>query len=135
MSSLVVPIWAWVLLAALMLSLISIDLFAHRGDRVDSRRRALMWSVVWILAAAGFGVFVIVMFGLAAGEQYFAVYLLEKSLSIDNLFLFLVIFGALGIPRNEQRRVLTWGIIGALVMRGVFIGAGIAVLHQWHQVT
>ncbi len=135
MSDLVVPAWAWGLLAGVMLLLIAIDLFAHRGDQIDSRRRALVWSVVWIAAAVVFGVFVAVMFGAETAEQYFAAYLLEKSLSVDNLFLFLVVFTALGIPASEQRRVLTWGIIGALVTRGVFIALGAAVLHRWHEVT
>ena len=121
MSELVVPAWAWGLLAGVMLLLISIDLFAHRGDRVDSRRRALVWTVVWIAAAMVFGAVVAVWFGADAAEQYFAAYLLEKSLSVDNLFVFVVVFGALDIPVSEQRRVLTWGIIGALVTRAVFI--------------
>jgi tellurite resistance protein TerC len=135
MSNLVVPAWAWALLAGIMLLLVSIDLFAHRGDRVDSRRRALAWSMVWVAAAVAFGGFVAAYFGAETAEQYFASYLLEKSLSVDNLFLFLVIFGALGIPLHEQRRVLTWGIIGALVTRGAFIAAGAAVLHRWHEIT
>jgi tellurite resistance protein TerC len=135
MSNLAVPGWAWGLLAALMISLISIDLLAHRGDRADSRRRALVWSLVWIGAALLFNVFVAVRFGLAAGEQFLAAYLLEKSLSVDNLFLFLVIFAAFKIPASEQRRVLTWGIIGALVTRAIFIAAGAALLERWHAVT
>ena len=135
MSNLVVPAWAWALLAGLMLLLISIDLFAHRGDHPESKRRALVWSLVWVAAAVAFGVFVGWNFGAEAAEQYFAAYLLEKSLSVDNLFLFLVIFTALGIPATEQRRVLTWGIIGALVTRAVFIAAGSAVLSRWHEVT
>ena len=134
MHSIVVPVWAWGLLAGLMLLLVSIDLYAHRGDHVDSRKRALVWSVVWIAAALAFNAFVAVKFGLEAGEQFLAAYLLEKSLSVDNLFVFLVIFGALNIPRTEQRRVLTWGIIGALVTRGIFIAAGAAVLQRWSAV-
>jgi len=135
MLDLVVPAWAWALLAGVMLFLISIDLFAHRGDHLDSRRRALVWSIAWIAAAVLFGVFVAAYFGAEVAEQYFAAYLLEKSLSVDNLFLFLVVFTALGIPPAEQRRVLTWGIVGALVTRGVFIALGAAVLHRWHEVT
>jgi tellurite resistance protein TerC len=115
-----------------MISLISIDLLAHRGDRADSRRRALIWTALWIGAALLFNVFVAVRFGAEAGEQFLAAYLLEKSLSIDNLFLFLVIFAAFKIPASEQRRVLTWGIIGALVTRGVFIALGAALLHRYH---
>src|SRR5207249_3608744 len=103
--------------------------------QVDSRRRAALWSLVWIGAALGFNVFVALHFGSTAGEQFFAAYLLEKSLSVDNLFLFLVIFGALGIPPTEQHRVLTFGIIGAFVTRFVFIVAGVAALHRWHQIT
>ncbi len=132
MNALVVPAWAWSLLAGVMISLIAIDLLAHRGDRADSKRGALIWTAVWIAAALGFNLFVALYFGAEAGEQFLGAYLLEKSLSIDNLFLFLVIFGALGIPRTEQRRVLTWGILGALIMRAVFIAAGIAMLHRWH---
>jgi tellurite resistance protein TerC len=135
MPDLVVPAWAWGLLAVVMLLLVSIDLFAHRGDRVDSRPRALVWSLVWIAAAVVFGGFVAVYFGASMAEQYFAAYLLEKSLSVDNLFLFVVVFAALEIPSAEQRRVLTWGIVGALVTRGVFIALGSAVLHRWHGIT
>jgi tellurite resistance protein TerC len=135
MSELVVPAWAWALLAVVMLLLIAIDLFAHRGDRIDSRGRALVWSAVWVAAAVVFGGFVALWFGADAAEQYFAAYLLEKSLSVDNLFVFVVIFGALGIPTSEQRRVLTWGIIGALVTRALFIALGAALLQRWHEVT
>ncbi|HET9988021.1 MAG TPA: hypothetical protein VFQ65_05870, partial [Kofleriaceae bacterium] len=105
MTSIVVPAWAWALLAILLLVCLAIDLVAHRGDHVDSRRRALAWSFAWIGVAVGFGVFVTLQFGSELGEQWFAAYLLEKSLSIDNLFLFVVVFGALAIPRTEQRRV------------------------------
>ncbi len=135
MSELVVPAWAWALLAGVMLLLIAIDLFAHRGDRSESRRGALLWTVVWIAAAVVFGALVAAWFGAGAAEQYFAAYLLEKSLSIDNLFVFVVVFGALDIPVSEQRRVLTWGILGALVTRAVFIALGAAILHRWHEVT
>src|SRR5499427_11161704 len=125
MPEFVVPAWAWGLLAGVMLLLIAIDLFAHRGDRIDSRGRALAWSAVWVAAAVVFGGFVALWFGADAAEQYFAAYLLEKSLSIDNLFVFVVIFGALGIPTSEQRRVLTFGILGALITRCIFIFAGV----------
>ena len=135
MSELVVPAWAWGLLAGVMLLLIAIDLIAHRGDHVDSRRRALVWTVVWIAAAVVFGAVVAAWFGAEAAEQYFAAYLLEKSLSVDNLFVFVVVFGALDIPVSEQRRVLTWGILGALVTRFAFIALGAAILERWHEVT
>ncbi|HEY5920276.1 MAG TPA: TerC/Alx family metal homeostasis membrane protein [Kofleriaceae bacterium] len=129
------PTWAWVLLAALVLGCITIDLIAHRGDGTDSKRSAIVWSCIWIAVALVFNGFVAVSFGLEAGEQFFAAYLLEKSLSVDNLFLFLVIFGELRIPRAEQRRVLTWGILGALITRCIFIVLGAAALQRWHEVT
>ena len=90
---------------------------------------------MWIAAALAFGAVVAAWFGAAAAEQYFAAYLLEKSLSVDNLFVFVVVFGALDIPVSEQRRVLTWGILGALITRAVFIAAGAALLHRWHEIT
>jgi tellurite resistance protein TerC len=132
MSSLAVPAWAWALLAVIVCTSISIDLFAHRGDRVDSRRRALAWSAVWIALALAFNVFVAHRFGAEAGEQFLAAYLLEKSLSVDNLFVFLLVFSALRIPAAEQRRVLTWGIAGAIFTRGLLIFAGAAAVARWH---
>ncbi|HSK05010.1 MAG TPA: TerC/Alx family metal homeostasis membrane protein [Kofleriaceae bacterium] len=132
MSSLAVPVWTWVLLAVIVSVSVSIDLFAHRGDRVDSKRRALLWSIAWIVIALAFNVFVAVRFGLDAGEQFLAAYLLEKSLSVDNLFVFLLVFTALRIPITEQRRVLTWGIAGAILTRGVLIFVGAAAVQRWH---
>jgi tellurite resistance protein TerC len=134
MSSLAVPAWAWALLAVIVCISISIDLFAHRGDRVDSRRRALLWSIGWIVLALAFNVFVAYRFGLDAGEQFLAAYLLEKSLSVDNLFVFLLVFSALQIPVTEQRRVLTWGIAGAILTRGLLIFLGAAAVARWHAV-
>jgi len=135
MAALVIPAWAWALLAGSLVICLAIDLLAHRGDHVDSRKRALAWSAVWITVAVGFGVFVTAQFGSSAGEQWFAAYLLEKSLSVDNLFLFVVVFAALQIPRAEQRRVLTWGILGALATRALFIVTGTAALERWHWIT
>lgn len=135
MSSLVVPAWAWALLACLVVASIAIDLFAHRGDRVDSKSRALVWTLVWVAVAAAFGGWVAARFGAVAAEEYFAAYLLEKSLSVDNLFVFLLVFGALKIPAKEQRRVLTWGILGAIVCRGALIFAGAAAIERWHALT
>lgn len=123
---------AWPGLFALVILLLAVDLFGHRGDRVDSSRRALIWTGAWVVLALAFGVGLWVVQGAVVAEEYFAVWLLEKSLSIDNLFVFLVIFDALAIPRTEQRRVLTWGIVGALVTRAIFIAAGAALLERWH---
>ncbi len=134
MSSINVPAWAWALLALVLVVSISIDLFAHRGSHVDSRKRALAWSLGWIGVALAFNVFVAVRFGAAAGEQFLAAYLLEKSLSVDNLFVFLLVFASLRIPVTEQRRVLTWGIAGAIVTRGLLIFVGAAAVKEWHSI-
>jgi len=134
-SSLVVPVWAWIVLGCVLIAALSIDLIAHRGDRQDSRRRAVVWSVGWVVLALAFNGLVAIWFGGEAGEQFLGAYLLEKSLSVDNLFLFVVVFGALGIPVAEQRRVLTWGIVGALVTRALFIVAGLAAIQRWHELT
>lgn len=135
MSSINVPAWAWALLAALVIVSIIVDLFAHRGDHVDSKKRAIIWSLVWVGVSLLFNLGVAIGFGADAGEQFLAAYLLEKSLSVDNLFVFLLVFGALGIPAAEQRRVLTWGIFGAIVSRGVLIFAGAAAIERWHWLT
>jgi tellurite resistance protein TerC len=135
MPAIDVPVWAWALLGTLLLVFISIDLIAHRGDGAESRRSAIVWSVIWVAAALGFNLFVALQFGREAGEQFLAAYLLEKSLSVDNLFLFIVIFAELGIPRTEQRRVLTYGILGALATRCLFIVVGAAAIQRWHEVT
>ncbi|MGE0868326.1 MAG: TerC/Alx family metal homeostasis membrane protein [Kofleriaceae bacterium] len=132
MSPIIVPVWAWALLALVVGFSISIDLFAHRGDHVDSKRRALAWSIGWICVALLFNVFIAVWFGIDAGQQFLAAYLLEKSLSVDNLFVFLLVFACLQIPVTEQRRVLTWGIAGAIVTRGVLIFVGAAAVREWH---
>jgi tellurite resistance protein TerC len=135
MSGIDVPAWAWPMLGTVLVICITIDLIVHRGDHADSRRSAILWSIAWVGVALAFNGFVWVKLGSEAGEQFLAAYLLEKSLSVDNLFLFLVIFGELRIPRTEQRRVLTFGILGALATRLVFIVLGAAALARWHEVT
>jgi len=135
MSSLVVPVWAWALLGIIVLSSIAIDLFAHRRHHVESKARALGWSIAWIAVACAFGIWVGTRFGSQAAEEYFAAYLLEKSLSLDNLFVFLLVFGSLGIKHVDQRRILTWGILGAIVFRGLLIFAGAAAIERWHVLT
>jgi tellurite resistance protein TerC len=134
MSPITVPVWAWALLALVVTISVSIDLFAHRGDHVDSRKRALAWTIGWVVVSLGFNVFVAVHFGLEAGEQFLAAYLLEKSLSVDNLFVFMLVFATLRIPATEQRRVLTWGIAGAILTRGALIFAGAAAVKEWHSI-
>lgn len=134
MSQTPIPAWAWAALAVTLFVLLAVDLLAHRGGRADSTRGAIAWSVFWIAVALVFNVGVGVAFGLDRAQEFLAAYLLEKSLSVDNLFVFLLIFGRFGIGPHLQRRVLTWGIIGALVTRGLFIGIGAAAIQRWNWV-
>lgn len=123
----------WAVFAVVMLLLIAVDLFAHRrGHGTDSPRRALLWSIGWIAAAMAFNVYVVIAYGLRAGEEFLTAYILEKSLSVDNLFVFLLLFQALKIPPELERRVLSWGVFGALVTRGIFIAVGGALIARWH---
>ena len=134
MAPLEVPLWAWLTLGVVVAVSLGIDLVGHRGDHGQSRRAAIVSSVLWIALALAFGGGVAVMFGMDVAEDYLTAYLVEKSLSIDNLFVFLIIFARLQIPKAEQHRVLQWGIIGAFVTRGLFIAGGAALLSAWHGV-
>jgi tellurite resistance protein TerC len=127
-------ILGWTVLAAVLVGACGVDLFAHRGARADPPRRALAWSVAWVGMGLAFGGWVAVTYGARRGEQFLAAYLLEKTLSLDNLLVFFLIFERLAIDPVDQRRILFWGIAGALLTRGAFIGAGVGALERWHPV-
>lgn len=129
-----IPNWAWLVFAGVFAALFAVDLAAHRGGRADSRRSAIVWSVVWIAAGLAFALFVWVQWGPAAAVDYLGAYVIEKTLSVDNLFVFLIVFQMLNIPAANQRTVLSWGIFGALVLRGVFVFAGAAAIERFHGV-
>ena len=130
-----VPGWGWIAFTILVFVLLGLDLFAHRGRHGQSRRAAYLWSGIWIAAGLLFAVFVWVVLGRRAGNEYLAAYLIEKSLSLDNLFVFLIIFRTLNIPNEYQHNVLYWGIFGALVLRAVFIFLGIAAIERFNWIT
>jgi tellurite resistance protein TerC len=98
-------------------------------------REALGWSVTWIALAAGFAVLVYFWHGRVASLEFVTSYVIELSLSVDNLFVFLLIFRYFRVPPGYQHEVLVWGILGALVMRGVFIFAGVSLIRQFHWVS
>jgi tellurite resistance protein TerC len=106
---------------------------ARRGGREPTLRAAALWSAVWIGLGLLFGVGLAVRFGIDVGLTYLTAYTLEKSLSVDNLFLFILVFSQTGIPKPLQHRALFWGIAGALIMRAVLIGVGVFLLQrfQW----
>jgi tellurite resistance protein TerC len=124
----------WIVFGAVVVVSLAIDLVAHRGAHSVTRRSAIMWSVAWIVCALLFAGFVALELGVHPAEDFLSAYLMEKSLSIDNLFVFMVIFERLRIPQTEHHRVLFWGILGALVARAVFIASGSALLTRWHDV-
>lgn len=126
----VISPWLWAAFGALVLVLLAIDLAAHRGAHRDSWGAAVFWSAFWIGLAVIFNLGVWHFLGSNAAEEFLAAYLLEKSLSVDNLFVFLVLFQQMRIDATDERKVLGFGVLGALVLRGIFIAAGTALLAQ-----
>ncbi|GGW40349.1 TerC family protein [Streptomyces xantholiticus] len=126
-----VPYWLWVVFAAAVLVSLAVDLLAHRQAHVIGFREAAAWSGVWVGLALVFGAVVFLVVGTQAGVEYTTAWLLEKSLSVDNLFVFALIFGYFKVPRAYQHRVLFLGVLGALVFRGVFLVAGVAVVSRF----
>jgi len=121
-------------LAIVVVSSLVVDLVGHHGDRGGRRRTAVLWALAWIVLALAFCGWIGLSFGSRAASEFATAWLVEKSLSVDNLFVFLVVFSRLGIPQTERHRVLFWGILGALVTRGAFIAAGSAMIEAWHGV-
>lgn len=129
------PLWAWFALILAVPILASIDLFFFgRGDKEVSVKKAGIWSAGWIALGLGFAGVIGATQGSGAAGEYVAGYLVEWSLSIDNLFVFAVIFGYFAVPKGLQPRVLMYGVLGALVFRGIFIAIGAAALGAAHWV-
>jgi tellurite resistance protein TerC len=126
-----VPLWAWAAFVGVLLVLLAIDLLAHRKAHVIGFREAAWWSLLWVSLGLGFAGVIWVGQGPDAAGQYTAAWLLEKSLSVDNLFVFALIFSYFRVPRAYQHRVLFYGVLGALVLRFLFIAAGIALLERF----
>ena len=122
-----VPLWAWAATLAVLALLITIDLILTRKGE-SSLRAAAVESALWLAAALAFGGVLWLWRGPATGSQYLAGYLLERALSIDNVFVFVVLIVSLKVPAELQRRLLFLGVVGALVLRGVFIAAGGALI-------
>ena len=123
----------WAGFTGLILVLLALDLGVfHRKAHEVSFREAAVWSVVWIGLALAFNVWVYHAHGADRGLEFLTGYLIEKALSVDNVFIFLVIFTSFRVPALHQHRVLFWGVVGALLMRAVFIFAGAAALKAFH---
>ncbi|WP_171114792.1 MULTISPECIES: TerC family protein [Streptomyces] len=126
-----VPPWLWMVFAVTVVGALAVDLLAHRRAHVIGFKEAAVWSAVWVGLAVVFGVVVFLVVGTNAGVEYTTAWLLEKSLSVDNLFVFALIFGYFQVPRAYQHRVLFLGILGALIFRGLFLAAGVAVVSRF----
>ena len=130
-----VPLWVWLTLtAAIVVMLVADLLLVHRTAHVITIKEAAIESSIWISIGLLFGVIMLWWQGGAAGTEYYTGFLIEKSLSVDNVFVWAVIFSFFGVPRQYQFRVLFWGIFGALVLRAIFIFAGVGLIENFEWV-
>lgn len=123
----------WGAFSLFVLGMLGLDLGVfHRKSHAVSVKEALTWTGVWIVLAMLFNLFVYHYFDKEKALEFFTAYLVEKSLSIDNIFVIIMIFSYFSVPASYQHKVLFWGILGALVMRVIFIFAGIELIHKFH---
>lgn len=126
-------IWPWIGFNLFVLAMLALDLGVfHRKAHPVSIREASIWSVVWITLALLFNAGIYFFSGPEAALQFFTGYLIEKSLSVDNIFIFVLLFTFFSVPAAYQHRVLFWGVLGAMMMRGIMIGLGVVLLETFH---
>jgi tellurite resistance protein TerC len=124
---------SWGIFVVAVGGLLALDLFVfHRDARPVTMREAATWVTVWVALGLGFGGWIFLTFGPTSGGEYLAGYLLEYSLSMDNVFVFAVLFAYFGVPATFQHRLLFWGVLGAIVFRAIFIVAGTALIESFH---
>src|ERR1700734_3201004 len=129
------PIHVWVIFGIAIIAALVLDLGVfHRRAHAVQLKEALIESAAWISVALLFNLWLYFYRGPQAGVEFFTAYLVEKSLSVDNIFVFLLIFQAFRIPAKSQHRVLYFGIAGALVLRAIFVLAGITLLQAFHPI-
>lgn len=126
-----VPLEMWAGVIAFIVVMLVVDLVAHRRAHVITVTEAAAWSAVWVAFGVLFGALVWWGWGSEFGQQYFAGYLIEKSLAVDNVFVWAIIFSFFAVPREFQHRVLFLGVLGALVFRGIFIGLGAVLIENF----
>jgi tellurite resistance protein TerC len=125
--------WLWVIFSGVALAMMALDLgLLHRKAHAVRPREAAIWSGIWVAVAMVVGVAILLMEGRQKGLEFLTGYLIELSLSVDNIFVFVLIFAYFKVPPLYQHRVLFWGIVGAVVLRGAFIFGGIALLNLFH---
>src|SRR5215472_95966 len=126
-------LYFWIGFNLFVLALLALDLgLLNKRAHAVHFREALSWSAMWVALAAAFAVVVYFWHGRPATLEFVTGYVIELSLSVDNLFVFLVIFRYFRVPAEYQHQVLFWGILGALIMRGVFIAAGVGLMTRFH---
>ena len=125
----------WIVFNIFVLVMLAIDLFFHRKDHTVGMKEALVWSAIWTVVALAFNALVYFWLGSKLALEFFTGYLIERTLSVDNLFVFLLVFSFFAVPSQYQRKVLFWGIFGALIMRALFIAAGLTLINAFHWVT
>jgi len=129
------PLWAWGAFFAFIIAMLALDLgVLQRHPHAVTMREALVWCAVWITLALGFNFLLLHWRGPELAQQFLAAYLVELCLSVDNVFIFILVFAFFQVDARFQHRVLFWGIIGAVVMRAVFILVGVGVIHRFHWV-
>ena len=128
----VFPVWAWVVFGAFVLLMLALDLFVlHRNAKEISFREAAVLSAFWVALALLFGILVWIWAGPTTAGEYYAGYIIEKALSVDNVFVFALLFTYFTVPVQYQYRVLFWGVVGALALRAVFILSGAELLETY----
>ncbi|HRE82725.1 MAG TPA: hypothetical protein PLN52_16895 [Opitutaceae bacterium] len=129
------PLWAWLSFFTFIALMLALDLGVfHREAHTVSTKEALVWCGVWASLALGFCVLLHFWRGGETSQQFLAAYLVELCLSVDNVFVFILVFAYFRVPPQWQHRVLFWGILGAVAMRAVFILVGVSVLQRFHWV-
>ena len=126
-----VALWMWFAVLAVIVVMLLIDLLAHRDAHEISLREGGVWSLFWVSSGIAFGALIWWYFGAEFGQQYFAGFVIEKSLAVDNVFIWALIFASFSVPRKYQHRVLFFGVLGALVFRGIFIALGAVILENF----
>ena len=133
MTTVEYPFWVWLFFFAVVLIALFIDIgVVNRRSHAPTRKETMVWSAVWVSLALLFNAFIFSQFGAFKAKEFLTGYLIEMSLSIDNLFVFLLIFGYFKVPKKYQHRVLFWGIFMALVLRLLMIFAGAELVEKFH---
>lgn len=131
-----INIYFWIIFNAFVLLMLGLDLFVfHRKAHEVKMKESILWTIFWIVLSLVFNLGVYWKLGEARALEFLTAYLIEKSLSVDNLFVFLMIFNYFHVPLQYQHKILFWGILGALVLRAIFILVGVALLEKFHFIT